>query len=115
VPSGGKVAALHELDLLREVGVRARVALEQILPLAALNVSACAHAGCEVLVHALGNEEALVGRHAEELLRGFHSLDAEWLAVRLRGVLDRGAVPDMAVNEYQRWAFGLHLEGVERA
>ena len=77
--------------------------------------AACADPLREVLDDALGNEELRVLGPAEEALRRLDALRAERLAVRLRRVLDRRAVADVAVHDDQRRPLVLGLERVERA
>ena len=69
----------------------------------------------EVLDDAVGHEELGVLGPAEEPLRRADPVRAERLAVRLRRVLDRRAVADVAVHDDQRRPLVLGLEGVERA
>ena len=94
-----RVAVLHELRL----------------PGAASLGAACADSLREVLHDALGNEELRILGPAEEALRCPDAVGAERLAVRLRRVLDRRAVADVAVHDDQRRPLVLGPEGVERA
>ena len=114
LPARRELAALDALELVGQVRVLRAVLLEHGVPYVARLAPARADAGCEVVVHAVGDEEVLVLGHAEEPLRRLAALDPERLAVRLRRVLDRRAVTDVAVDEDQRRALVLGLERVER-
>ena len=115
LPGFGKLAALHALDLVRQVRVRRAVLLEQLLPVRASFRPARADPLGEVLADAVGDEELGVLRPAVEALRGPDTLRAERLAVRLRRVLDGGAVADVTVHDDQRRPLVFGLEGVKRA
>ena len=115
LPGFGKLAALHALDLVRELRMRRAVLLEQRLPVRASLRAARTDPVGEVLADAIGDEELGVLGPAVEALRRADTVGAERLAVRFRRVLDRGAVADVAVHDDQRRPLVLGLEGVERA
>ena len=116
VPAVGKLAPLHALDLVGELRDAPRGTprtapprpREPRAPRAPIPSAKCS-------THAVGDEELGVLGPAVEPLRRLDALRAERLAVRLRRVLDRRAVADVAVHDDQRRPLVLGLEGVERA
>ena len=99
VPSHGKLALLHLVDLGRELGILGTVVGRTLLPLFAGCGAAGANPGREVLAHAVGHEELRLFGPAVVAFDDANLVVAERLTVRLGGVLPlRRAVADVAVQ-----------------
>src|SRR5262249_51418198 len=107
VPAGRQLAPLHQIDLVRQLGVLRPVRSEEIGPAASSLRAARPDAGGEVLHDTVGDEELRVFRPAVEAFAQLDLVVAEGLAVRRRGVLlVRGAVADVAVEDDEGGAVG---------
>src|SRR5271156_87622 len=99
VPAIGKVAALHEINFRSELGIFCAVGGEEFCPLDSGLFAAGAYAGCEVVAHAVRNQELCVLGPAISALREADFFIAERLAVSFRSVLFIGRTPpDMTVE-----------------
>src|SRR5262249_19669043 len=105
IPSRGEVAPLHQIDLVRELGIRGAVRRQELGPPAARGSAARTDPGGEVLADAIRYQELGIFRPPVAALRETNLVVAERLAVRRRRILFiRGAVADMRVEDDQRWA-----------
>ena len=103
VPSIGKLALLHLVEVIRFGGILGFVLFKLSHPAIAKVSSALADALLEMFVNAIGHVKFFVGREAVILLRPFDFLVAQRLAMRGMGVLLGGSAPaDMAVHDNQR-------------
>ena len=117
IPSGGKFAALHLVDLGGELGEGPAIAIEELHPFAPGRRAARADSLREVLIDAVGHQELCVFRPAVAAFGEADFLFAERLAVSLGGVLFVGRpVADVAVqNDQGGPAFRLPENARERA
>src|SRR5262245_56724460 len=99
LPVGRQLALLHLLDLGRQLGIGFTIRGEEFRPLLPSVAAALADSGCEVLVHAIRNEELRVLRPPVGALDEADFIIAEWFAMSGRRVLFvRRTVSDVAVE-----------------
>src|ERR1700716_259456 len=93
IPFGRQLTPLHQVDLVRELGIFRPVSREQLGPAGMDLRAACADSGSEVLTHGVGNQELGVLGPAVVALGEANPLLAQRLAMSRGSILlMRGAV-----------------------
>ena len=87
VPASRQLSLLHLLDLCRQLGIFFAIRGEEFRPLLLSVAAALADSGCEVLVHAIRDEELRVLRPPVGAFDEADFIVAEWFAMGRRRVL----------------------------
>src|SRR5262249_13848604 len=87
VPTGWQVPPLHQLDLVRQLGVLCSICFEQLRPFAPQGRATGTNAGLEMLVNSIRNKKFFVLRPTVTLFRQPNFFVAQRLTVSCRGVL----------------------------